>query len=134
MTMTTRRPRLSISNGSASAVSIIRPKAFIASRADIVFMTDSRAKICAIKDEVALFANGCNLLMILLRGRTAGVEAIKEVEWHPGELYPRVGFIVTNAAMRRMGIGNDEMNGHGFRAVERHAEKAKKAGAKRWKR
>jgi hypothetical protein len=26
---------------------------------------------------------------------------IAKVEWHPGELYPRVGFIVTNAASRK---------------------------------
>jgi len=26
---------------------------------------------------------------------------IAKVEWHPGELYPRVGFIVTNLSRRK---------------------------------
>lgn len=29
---------------------------------------------------------------------------IAKVEWHPGELYPRVGFIVTNLARRAENI------------------------------
>ena len=29
---------------------------------------------------------------------------VAEVEWHPGELYPRVGFIVTNLARSAEGI------------------------------
>jgi hypothetical protein len=38
--MTTPRPCFSISTGPARAVSIISPKAFFASRADMVFMAD----------------------------------------------------------------------------------------------
>jgi hypothetical protein len=40
--MTTPRPCFSLSTGSTRAVSIICPKAFFASRADMVFMAESR--------------------------------------------------------------------------------------------
>ena len=44
MTITTPRPCFSINSGSARAVSIINPKAFFASRADIVFIGSPRAE------------------------------------------------------------------------------------------
>jgi len=46
--MTTPRPCFSISTGSARAVSIIRPKEFFASRADMVFIDDARGGVEAI--------------------------------------------------------------------------------------
>ena len=48
ITITTPRPCFSIRTGSARAVSIISPKAFFASRADMVFMANSRGDPCAI--------------------------------------------------------------------------------------
>jgi hypothetical protein len=42
MTITTPRPCFSMSTGSARAVSIISPKAFFASRVDMVFIAESR--------------------------------------------------------------------------------------------
>jgi hypothetical protein len=45
-TMTTPRPCFSISTGPARAVSIISPKAFFASRADMVFMAVSCGDPC----------------------------------------------------------------------------------------
>ena len=40
-------------------------------------------------------------------GRRAGIKprhVVAKVEWHPGELYPRVGFIVTNLARSAEGV------------------------------
>jgi len=36
--------------------------------------------------------------------REAGHNRVAKVEWHPGELYPRVGFIVTNMVRRAENI------------------------------
>jgi hypothetical protein len=37
---------------------------------------------------------------------------IAKVEWHPGELYPRVGFIVTNMSRPRPGTWNGGSSRH----------------------
>ena len=45
------------------------------------------------------------------RSRTASTARVMaKVEWHPSELYPRIGFIVTNQETGRTGDGMYPLN------------------------
>jgi Transposase DDE domain group 1 len=48
---------------------------------------------------------------------------VAKVEWHPGELYPRVGFLVTNLASARTGGGLLQWARHGGAVDQRGQER-----------